>query len=59
MRDYGTYVITFTDGTEESIYANRDRVENGVLTIWSENYGARDFRHFPLVNIKAWKKVDR
>lgn len=56
MRDFGTYIITFMDGTEERIHANRSRVENEVLTIWTENYGAGNFRHFPIVNIRTWTK---
>lgn len=56
MRDFGTYVVTFMDGAEESVFANRSRIEEGVLTIWTENYGASDFRYFPLVNIRTWRK---
>lgn len=56
MRDYAYYVITFTDGTTERIHANRTEIREGVLSIWSENYGARDWHHFPLANIKSWTK---
>ncbi len=58
MRDYAYYAITFTDGTTERIYANRTRIEDGVLSIWCENHGARDWHHFPLANVKTWKKED-
>ena len=26
---------------------------------WTESYGARDWHHFPLVNIKTWTREER
>ena len=58
MGDYKTYEIEFTDGTIREVYANRTRIQDGVLSIWTESYGARDWNHFPLVNVKSWKSRD-
>ena len=52
--EYKDYVVTFTDGTTHTQYANRSRCENGVLSIWTDSYGVRDMNNFPLVNVKSW-----
>lgn len=59
-RYFGHVIVTFTDGTTQKVGGNRDRVANGVLTIWTDTtYGdIRDKVNFPLTSIRSWRWED-
>jgi hypothetical protein len=61
-RYWGEVVITFTDGTTETVGGNRERVQDGVLTVWTQpdpGYGPGEkARRFPLINIREWHWKD-
>lgn len=54
---YYDYVdITFVDGATERIGGNRERVEEGVLSIWTDSNGfIEDMVKFPLCSIRSWR----
>lgn len=53
------WLVIFMDGTLHTVAANRAEVEGDVLHMWTEWHGARDWHHFPLVNVRSWTKVKR
>ena len=59
-RYYGHVLITFTDGTTERVGANKDRIQDNVLVIFTDTtYGAtKDVRRYPLVNVHEWHWED-
>lgn len=54
-----TWIIDFMDGTREEIDGYSARTpDTGLLSIRTTPNGSYDERwtHFPLVNIKSWRK---
>lgn len=56
-RYYDYMVIEFIDGTKERFGGNRDRVFEGVLSVWTDGSygGTSDVKRWSLANVKSWK----
>lgn len=54
-------IVTFTDDTTVRHNANRDRIQDGVLQVYTDdNYGQwTGIRNYPLVNVKEYHWEER
>jgi hypothetical protein len=60
-RFYGYMLIEFTDGSNDRVGGNRDRIADGVLQVYTDDgYGQwKDIRNYPLANIKEYHWEER